>query len=285
MLYLIAFLTTTLSALQAPIHGKDATELLRRRASRMKKRFKEIYNVVEGTKSKVVGDLMLGKTGHDILLGMSGNDILDGGIGDDFLDGGKGNDILRGDQGHDTLDGGEGRDHIRGGGDNDLLLGEGGSDILHGNAGDDILFGEKGNDILTGGEGNDMMSGDEGDDIFHGGHGMDVFYGGSNNDAFYTGEGLDTMYVTDGRAYVEMWGEAATLQISHNGAPKFASVPNSNPGFTRTGCATPGERRDSGASCEPESIKVATNYKVTYFPTSGIILLCETTDDRCAFEI
>jgi len=284
MLYLIAFLATTLSALEAPIHGKESTALLRRRLFSMKKRFKEIYNVVEGTKSKKVGDLMLGKTGHDILLGMSGNDILSGGIGDDFLDGGRGNDIMRGGDGHDTMDGGEGRDHIRGGGDGDLILGEGGPDVMHGNAGDDILFGEKGDDLLSGGEGNDVISGDEGDDIFHGGFGMDVFYGGSNNDAFYTGEGLDTMYVTHGTAYVEMWGDAATLQITHNGAPRFASVPNSNPGFVREGCENAEAMRSSGASCEPESITVGTFFKVTYFPIQGTILLCETVEERCSLS-
>jgi Ca2+-binding RTX toxin-like protein len=124
----------------------------------------DLANILKGSQTANINEVIHGKGSNDIVYGYGGDDIL---YGDD------------------------GADQLWGGSGNDILLGGTGDDILYGDTAAETLFG---NDTLLGGQGNDTLSGLNGDDVLVGGSGADVLTGGLGSDRF------DYRTLTDGIA-------------------------------------------------------------------------------------
>ena len=101
-------------------------------------------DILTGTDSLFVGNIIFGHDGNDELYGGWGDDILSGDEGDDLLSGGDEDDILIGGPGADTLNGNDGDDKLYGGADADTLNGGAGFNELEGGAGADVLVGMDG---------------------------------------------------------------------------------------------------------------------------------------------
>jgi len=71
-------------------------------------------------------------------------------------------DLIFGRDGDDQIHGGDGDDKISGGNGNDQIWGDGGNDTLYGDSGNDTLWGGTGDDLLQGGYGSDYMNGETG---------------------------------------------------------------------------------------------------------------------------
>ena len=185
-------------------------------------------DVLTGSDSLLVGNLIFGGAGDDELYGGWGDDILSGDEGNDLLDGGDEDDILIGGPGADILTGGLGDDFAAyltssdgvtvrlhslqaSGGDAEgdtwgdlvtvrytkegLVFEETVPDIINlvGSGHNDVLAGDSRDNALVGGDGNDRLFGGPGggDDYLLGEKGDDTLYGGIGDDILVGGPGAD----------------------------------------------------------------------------------------------
>ena len=121
----------------------------------------------------LVGETLIGNSGHDLIFANAGDDTLSGGAGDDTLRGGDGND---------TISGGSNATPENPGSGNDLIYGEAGNDTIYGGDGNDTIFGGLGDDTIEGGDGDDIIFGGEGEDLIRYTSGSDTVDGGADND-------------------------------------------------------------------------------------------------------
>ena len=187
-------------------------------------------DILTGTDSLFVGNIIFGHDGNDELYGGWGDDILSGDEGDDLLSGGDEDDILIGGPGADILTGGLGDDfaayftspdgvNVRlhslqaSGGDAEgdtwgdlvtvrytkegLVFEETVPDIINlaGSDHNDVLAGDSRDNVLFGGDGNDKLYGGPGggDDYLSGEEGDDALYGGIGDDFLVGGPGADRL--------------------------------------------------------------------------------------------
>lgn len=187
-------------------------------------------DVLVGTDSLFVGNLIFGYDGDDELYGGWGDDILSGDEGDDLLSGGDEDDILIGGPGADVLTGGLGDDTAAywtssagvtvrlhslqaSGGDAEgdtwgdlvtvrytkdgLVFDETVPDIINlsGSDHNDVLAGDSRDNTLFGGDGDDKLFGGPGggDDWLFGQEGDDALYGGLGDDILVGGPGADRL--------------------------------------------------------------------------------------------
>lgn len=187
-------------------------------------------DVITGTNSLAVGNIIFGLAGNDELYGGWGDDILIGGEGNDLLSGGDEDDYLVGGPGANVLVGGLGDDTAAywdspagvtvrlhslkaSGGDAEgdtwgdlvtvrytsgsLVFQETVPDIINlaGSDHDDVLAGDSRDNVLFGGDGNDKLFGGPGggDDILNGQKGDDALYGGLGDDFLVGGPGADRL--------------------------------------------------------------------------------------------
>jgi Ca2+-binding RTX toxin-like protein len=149
-------------------------------------------DVLRGTNSTSVAEVLSGDGGNDILEGRAGGDTLDGGSGFDFASyessGAVNVSLPRpgytpaqtgGHAGGDTLISIEG---IIGSSSADMLIGNEQRNELRGGNGNDTLSGLGEADTLRGGNGADQLHGGDQNDLFDGGLGNDSLYGGSDTD-------------------------------------------------------------------------------------------------------
>ena len=121
----------------------------------------------------LVGESLIGNSGHDLIFANAGDDTLSGGAGDDTLRGGGGND---------TISGGSNASPESPSSGNDLIYGETGNDTIYGGDGNDTIFGGLGDDTIEGGDGDDIIFGGEGEDLVRYTSGSDTVDGGADND-------------------------------------------------------------------------------------------------------
>lgn len=187
-------------------------------------------DILTGTDSLFVGNIIFGYDGNDELYGGWGNDILSGNEGNDLLSGGDEDDILIGGPGADVLTGGLGDDTAAywtssagvtvrlhslqaSGGDaegdtwGDLVtvrytkegrvFEETVPDIINlvGSDHNDVLVGDSRDNVLFGGDGDDKLFGGPGggDDWLYGQEGDDTLYGGTGDDILVGGPGADRL--------------------------------------------------------------------------------------------
>ncbi|MDB5563185.1 MAG: heme peroxidase, partial [Hyphomicrobiales bacterium] len=142
-------------------------------------------NLLIGTASLVIGDVIFGLGGNDTISGLAGDDQLYGGAGNDALDGGTGADVMAGGSGNDiyvvenaddvvTEAAGAGTDTINTSLSSYTLLANF-ENLLYsgtstfagtGNAAVNSITGGAGNDTLNGAGGNDTLLGLGGDDTY-----------------------------------------------------------------------------------------------------------------------
>ena len=187
-------------------------------------------DILRGTDSLFVGNIIFGYDGDDGLYGGWGDDILSGGEGNDLLDGGDEDDLLMGGPGADILTGGLGDDFAAyltssdgvtvrlhslqaSGGDAEgdtwgdlvtvrytkegLVFEETVPDIINlvGSDHNDVLAGDSRDNALFGGDGDDKLYGGPGggDDSLLGEDGDDALYGGIGDDILVGGPGADRL--------------------------------------------------------------------------------------------
>ena len=187
-------------------------------------------DVLTGTDSLFVGNIIFGHDGDDELYGGWGDDILSGDEGNDLLSGGDEDDILIGGPGADVLTGGLGDDTAAywtssagvtvrlhslqaSGGDAEgdtwgdlvtvrytkdgLVFDETVPDIINlsGSDHNDVLAGDSRDNVLFGGDGDDKLFGGPGggDDWLFGQEGDDALYGGLGDDILVGGPGADRL--------------------------------------------------------------------------------------------